>query len=159
MFLLDIFKKKKTAEKKPFSAKVTEGKEVKKEKKPVSAKAAGEKGKKTAEKKEEYIKVEPAIKKRTSGEAYRILYSPHVTEKATSLTEEDKYTFKVWPRANKNEIKKSVEEVYGVKVVGVKIINIPKKERRTRGQTGWKKGYKKAIVQIKKGQKIEILPR
>jgi large subunit ribosomal protein L23 len=144
MALFDIFKKKKTPEKK--AKRVEKKEEPKKEKKP-------------AEKKEEYIKVEPAIKKRTFGEAYRILYSPHVTEKATSLTEEDKYTFKVWPRANKNEIKKSVEEVYGVKVVGVKIINVPKKERRTRGQTGWKKGYKKAIVQIKEGQKIEILPR
>jgi hypothetical protein len=102
MALLDIFKKKKTAEKKPSSAKVTENKEIKKEKTPVSLKTAGGEREKTAEKKEEYIKVEPNIKKKVFGEAYRILSSPHITEKATFLTEENKYIFKVWPRANKN---------------------------------------------------------
>jgi large subunit ribosomal protein L23 len=52
-----------------------------------------------------------------------------------------------------------VEGIYGVKVTDVKIINVPRKKRRVRGQIGWKKGYKKAIVQVKEGQKIEILPR
>jgi len=49
--------------------------------------------------------------------------------------------------------------LYGVEVVNVRIINAPRKKKRLAGQAGWKKGYKKAIVRIKKGQKIEIMPR
>ena len=75
------------------------------------------------------------------------------------LTEQNKYIFKVGPRANKTEIKKTVEDIYGVEVRGVKIINIVPKKRRLGKQTGLNKGYKKAIVGVKKGQKIEILPR
>jgi len=43
--------------------------------------------------------------------------------------------------------------------LNIKIINVPKKRRRLGRISGWKKGYKKAIVKIKKGQKIEVLPR
>ncbi len=134
MALLNIFKKKE-----PKKAVVAE--------------------KKPQEKKEEPIKIEQASRKRAPEHAYRVLLSPHVTEKATALTEENKYIFKVWPRANKPEVKKAVEEVYGVSVEQVNILKVPSKERRVRGQIGHKKGYKKAIVQVKKGQKIEILPR
>jgi large subunit ribosomal protein L23 len=87
------------------------------------------------------------------------LKSPHITEKASDLTKVNQYIFKVFPRANKTEIKKAVENLYGVNVISVKIINIPPK-RRTLGRiSGWRKGYKKAIVKIKEGQKIELLPR
>ena len=43
--------------------------------------------------------------------------------------------------------------------MNVRIINVPRKQRRLGGQKGWRKGYKKAIVRIKKGQRIEIMPR
>ena len=69
------------------------------------------------------------------------------------------YIFKVWPRANKTEIKKAIEDVFGVEVKGVRIVNIPKKKRRLGRIEGFRKGYKKAIVKIKEGQKIEVLPR
>jgi len=59
----------------------------------------------------------------------------------------------------KLEIKKAIEGLYGVDVLSVKVINIPKRRRRLGRITGWRKGYKKAIVKIKKGQKIEIIPR
>ena len=91
--------------------------------------------------------------------AYRVLSSVHVTEKATGLEAEDKYVFNVLAVANKNEIKKAVEDLYGVNVKNVRIINIPRKQRRLGKQKGWRKGYKKAIVRIKKGQRIEIMPR
>ncbi len=87
------------------------------------------------------------------------LVSPHVTEKATDSGEKNKYVFKVLPKANKKEIKKDVEDSYNVDVESVNIINVPRKKRRLGRQEGWKKGYKKAIVKVKKGQKIEILPR
>ena len=93
------------------------------------------------------------------GSASRILKSPHITEKAASLAEKNQYVFKIFKKANKNEIKKSIEGLYGVDVLGVKIINVFKKPRRMGRQAGYKPGYKKAIVKIKEGQKIEILPR
>lgn len=138
MGLFDFFKKKK--------------KEIKKPSKPAV-------GKPKAEKKKIEKKEVAKPKKKTSGIAYRVLEGPHVTEKATALTEEDKYVFKVLPRTNKIEIKKAVEDLYKVDVINVRIINVPKRQRRLGKQKGWRKGYKKAIVKIKKGQKIEILPR
>jgi len=102
-----------------------------------------------------------SIKKATvKGQAWKFLVEPHVTEKATDLEKDNKYAFKVFTKANKTEIKKAVESLYGVNVEDVAIINIPRKKRRAgRQREGWRKGYKKAIVRIQKGQKIEIMPR
>jgi len=145
MALLDIFKKKKKEK------KISRKERIEKKEKVVS--------KKTKEKKEE-IKVETPRPRKTFPEmAYRVLSSPNITEKATNLTKENKYIFKVKTRTNKTEVRKIIEDIYGVNVVGVKIINIPAKKRTIRRQVGWKKGYKKAIVKIKEGQKIEVLPR
>jgi large subunit ribosomal protein L23 len=151
MPILNIFKRKKT--KKGKEEIKPEGGGVKKVKKP----------KLTKEKKE--IKkpsgvIAPIAKKEKEFlDTYKILKIPHVTEKATDLTKINQYIFKVWPRANKFEIKKAIESLYGVGVIGVKIINIPKKKRRLGKVSGWRQGYKKAIVKIKEGQKIEVLPR
>jgi len=102
----------------------------------------------------------PKVKREVKvGEAYRILKTPQVTEKATDLTKKNQYVFKVWPGANKVEIKKAIEDLYGVDVLDVKIIKVPRKKRRLGRISGWRKGYKKAIVKIKEGQKIEVLPR
>ena len=102
----------------------------------------------------------PKVKREVKvGEAYRILKTPQVTEKATDLTKKNQYVFKVWPGANKVEIKKAIEDLYGVDVISVKIIKVPRKRRRLGRIRGWRKGYKKAIVKIKEGQKIEVLPR
>lgn len=103
--------------------------------------------------------VESRPLKTKSCEAYRILKAPHVTEKATDLTKKNQYVFKVCPKANKTEIKKAIEDLYEVDVASVKIINVPPKKRRLGRISGWRKGYKKAIIQIKEGQKIEVLPR
>ena len=84
-----------------------------------------------------------------------IIISPHVTEKVTMMSKDNQYVFKVFPRANKTEIRKAVEHLYKVKVIGVRIINVSGKKRRLGKSQGWKKGYKKAIIQVKQGQKIE----
>jgi large subunit ribosomal protein L23 len=89
----------------------------------------------------------------------KILISSHISEKATDLGEKNQYIFKVFPTANKTEIKRAIEDLYRVEVSDVKIINVPQKRRRLGRISGWKKGYKKAIVKIKEGQKIEVLPR
>ena len=90
---------------------------------------------------------------------FKILIEPHITEKTTDLEKKNQYVFKVFPKANKTEIKKAIEDLYKVEVLNIKIINVPKKRRRLGRISGWKKGYKKAIVKIKEGQKIEVLPR
>jgi large subunit ribosomal protein L23 len=87
------------------------------------------------------------------------LQYPHVTEKASSLVEKNQYTFRVTPEANKVEVKKAIEEIYGVDVVDVRMTSIPAKKRQRGRIEGWTKGYKKAIVRVKEGQKIEVLPR
>jgi large subunit ribosomal protein L23 len=157
MSFLDKFKKnkkeeKKEALKKPLKEKRSQKKPVKKiEKKEVEKKP---------EKKE--IKIEEPkikIKKITRGEERWILKAPHITEKATDLSEKNKYVFKVYSRTNKIEIKKAIQDLYGVDVLTVRIINIPSRKRRLGKNEGWQKGYKKAIIKIKQGQKIEILPR
>ena len=115
--------------------------------------------KKPEEKPIEEVKL-PKVKKGAKvGEAYRVLKTPQVTEKATGLVGQNQYVFKVWPRTNKVETKKAIEDLYGVDVISVKIIKVPRKRRRLGRISGWRKGYKKAIVKIKEGQKIEVLPR
>jgi len=98
-------------------------------------------------------------KESIGSQAYSILKNPHVTEKSSDLAKKNQYVFQVGERANKTEIKKSVAALYGVDVLDVKTIKIPRKFRRKGKQKGWKKGYKKAIIKIKEGQKIEVLPR
>ena len=92
-------------------------------------------------------------------EISKILKAPLVTEKATELTKRNQYVFKVFPKANKLQIKRAIEELYNVNVLDVKIIKVPRKKRQIGRMRGWRKGYKKAIVKIKEGQKIEVLPR
>ncbi len=98
-------------------------------------------------------------KEKKIGLAWHILKKAHITEKATDAAAKNKYIFNVYPEANKNQIKKSVEDIYGVNVVSVNIVNIPAKKRRLGRSQGWKSGYKKAIVKIKAGQEIELMPR
>lgn len=140
MAILDVFKKKKKPAKSPADIKAG---------KPVAKPAE--------EKKPAPVRKAASAKK---GQAWRVLAEPHVTEKATELEKENKYAFKVFNKANKTEIKKAVESLYGVNVENVAVIKIPKKKRRSgRQREGWRKGYKKAVVKIQKGQKIEIMPR
>jgi large subunit ribosomal protein L23 len=145
MSILNIFKKP------------AEGKKIKEEKKIETAKVVKDiKDSKTVN-----VVKDAKVKKSTriSKEMSEILHSPHVTEKATILSEKNKYVFKVASETNKIEIRKAVEGIYGVDVESVRIINVLGKMRKRGKQTGWKKGYKKAIVEIRKDQKIEILPR
>ncbi len=144
MAILDILKKKpQKLSSKPQGKKTEEKK---------AGKGEAEKPKKEAVSFQKEKKVVP-------GSGYRILNVPHISEKATALAEINQYVFKVWPETNKTEIKKAVEGQYGVKVISVKIIKVLSKKRRLGKTKGWTKGYKKAIVKIKEGQKIEVLPR
>jgi len=85
-----------------------------------------------------------------------VLEFSHITEKATDLSKENQYIFKIFPRANKIQVKKAVEKLYNVDVLSVRTITIPSKKKGFGRMKGRKKGYKKAIVRIKKGQKIPV---
>jgi large subunit ribosomal protein L23 len=88
--------------------------------------------------------------------SYKILVEPWITEEATKIAELNKYIFIVSSGAGKKQIKKAIEDLYNVQVISVNTINIPRK-KRMRGRTvGWKSGYKKAIVGLKEGDKIEF---
>ena len=91
--------------------------------------------------------------------AWKVLQHPYISEKASNLVKENQYIFRVFSEANKVEIKKAIEDVYGVDVEEVKIVKIPSKKRRLGRIEGTKSGFKKAIVKIKQGQIIEVLPR
>jgi len=99
------------------------------------------------------------IKEKKSDIAYRVLKAPQITEKATNLAEKNQYVFKVYPETNKIEIKKAIEDLYNVDISSVRIIKVRPKRRRLGRISGWRAGYKKAVVKIKAGQKIEVMPR
>ena len=88
---------------------------------------------------------------------YKSIKFPHITEKSANLANLNKYIFRVLPNANKTEIAKSIAGFYGVKVESVNIINIHRKKRFLRRHEGYKSGYKKAIVTLRQGDKIELL--
>lgn len=103
---------------------------------------------------------EPIVKVKDKSNAWLVLKSPRITEKAMLLAENNnQYTFNIWPKANKTEVKKAIESLYDVKVEWVRIIPSRKKVRRRGLIEGFKRVDKKAIVKLKEGQKIEVLPR
>ena len=82
--------------------------------------------------------------------------SPVITEKATGLSEQNKVIFKVHENASKESIKKNIEKIFKVKVLKVNTINKKPKTKMVRGKLGIKKGFKKAIITLKKGQSIDL---
>jgi large subunit ribosomal protein L23 len=76
---------------------------------------------------------------------------PIVTEKATILMEQNKYTFEVIPKATKTQIKAAIEDLFQVKVVKINTANPPRKKKRVGRFIGYKPQYKRAIVTIAPG--------
>ena len=87
---------------------------------------------------------------------YQVLKSPFITEKTQRENALGRYTFLVYPDANKVEIKRSVEKIYKVKVLKVNTINMKGKKKRVRYKQGYTPRWRKAIVKLAPGQKIEI---
>lgn len=86
-----------------------------------------------------------------------ILLAPVVSEKGWGLQEQGKYVFRVHPMANKVQVKRAVESIFKVKVLGVAMMRMPGKPRRRKFyQSGEIPGWKKAIVQLAPGQKIDV---
>ena len=90
-------------------------------------------------------------------EPYQVILRPLITEKATHLSERhNAYTFEVNPLATKTEIKRAIEALFDVKVVDVRTQNRRGKARRYRLKVGRMRNWKKAVVQLRAGDTIEI---
>tara|TARA_B100000945_G_scaffold233506_1_gene189857 strand:+ start:505 stop:795 length:291 start_codon:yes stop_codon:yes gene_type:complete len=87
---------------------------------------------------------------------YDKIIAPHITEKATNLSEQNKIIFKVPNGANKKNLKKNIEKIFKVNVTKINIINKKSKIKITRGRKVKVTGFKKAIITIKKGQSIDL---
>ena len=85
-----------------------------------------------------------------------VILAPIVSEKSYSLLDQNSYTFKVHPDANKTEIRQAVEAIWGVKVLSVNTLNRKGKVKRFRFVEGRRPGSKRAIVKLAEGDKIEI---
>lgn len=88
--------------------------------------------------------------------SYQIIKALLRTEKSTMLESERKYLLLVDSQASKPEIKRAVQEIYKVKVSSVNTLILPGKLRRVRYQLGKTPDYKRAVVTVAKGQKIEV---
>lgn len=126
---------------------------TKKDETKASVKEAEVKVAKKTEKEETVKKVSPKKDKKVS---HSILVCPLVSEKAAIAESRGTYTFIVDAKANKVEVKKVIEAIYGVKPTNVRMINVEGKEVRHGRNTGKRKDWKKAIITLPAGQSISI---
>ena len=85
-----------------------------------------------------------------------VLLAPVVSEKSYSLISDRKYTFKVHKDAHKTQVRQAVEELFAVHVENVNILKVQSKPKRRGISKGTRPGWKKAIVQVREGESIEI---
>lgn len=89
----------------------------------------------------------------TKTQKYDAVKRPIITEKTMTDVDQRKYTFEVVSNATKPEIKSAIEEIYGVEIDSIRTSTVKKKPRTVGKYSGYKKGYKKAIVKLKKTSK------
>jgi len=107
--------------------------------------------------KEKDVKEKKIVKsKEDTKNAYKVLIRPLITEKATDLGSVNKYCFEVSPRTNKVEVKKAIQSLYGVEPIAVNIMNMRGKRVRYGRITGKRRNWKKAVVTLKQGERIEL---
>lgn len=87
---------------------------------------------------------------------YQVLRRPIITEKSTGQTGQSKYTFEVAREANKLQIKQAVEQIFKVNVTDVNVVTVPGKMRRVGRNRGLTSPWKKAVVTLREGQRIEL---
>lgn len=107
---------------------------------------------KTKENKKEVVKTDKESKSKT----HPLILGPRITEKGALASEKSAYTFNVKEESTKNEIKKAIKMIYGVDVVKVSVSPIREKVVVRKGKKGVRKGGKKAVVYLKKGEKISF---
>ena len=87
---------------------------------------------------------------------YDKILSPVITEKSTNISEQNKIVFKVPANSNKSNLKSNIEKIFKVNVIKINIINKQTRFKTSRGKKIKKKGFKKAIITLKKGQNIDL---
>ena len=87
---------------------------------------------------------------------YDKILSPHITEKSTNLSEQNKIIFKVPNGSNKVNLKKNIEKIFKVNVTKINMINKKSRIKLSRGRKVKVSGFKKAIITLKKGQSIDL---
>lgn len=158
MAILDRFRKK-TSDEKP---KTDKKEDVKPAKKAAASKASKKTTKKTskpaAATKKEKQTGETIVGNVSHGESlsYRLLLKPHVSEKAARLADQGVYVFDVKLEAEKVAVKKAVEAMYNVEVEKVRMVRGIGKPLRRGRKMSRRKSWKKALVQVKKGQTIDL---
>ncbi|MHB0996310.1 MAG: 50S ribosomal protein L23 [Elusimicrobiales bacterium] len=86
-----------------------------------------------------------------------VLIAPILSEKSVNIKDaENRYTFRVNPKSNKTEIKKAIETLFKVKVTAVRTANLPGKLHKVGRYEGYRSDWKKAVVTVKAGQKIDM---
>ena len=86
----------------------------------------------------------------------QVLLAPVVSEKSYEQIEQRRYSFRVHPDAHKTQIRQAVEELFEVKVESVNVVQVRSKPKRRGMHRGTRPGWKKAIVQLREGESIEI---
>jgi large subunit ribosomal protein L23 len=92
----------------------------------------------------------------TKSDPRDVIISPIVSEKSYGLIDQNSYTFRVHPDANKTEIRQAVEKIWGVKVLSVNTLNRKGKEKRFRFTRGRRIDTKRAVVKLAEGDKIDL---
>lgn len=127
-------------------------------------------GKKNTETKETTTKAKEQPKKNPTTQqvatqnahnAYQVIIRPHISEKSVHYKNQGKYIFEVFQHATANSVAQAVKKLYNTEVVKVQIMKVPNKGKRMRTKNikGVSVRHNKAIVTIKKGQSIEVLPQ
>jgi large subunit ribosomal protein L23 len=88
--------------------------------------------------------------------ARQVIIEPVVSEKSYALMADGKYTFRIDARAHKTQVARAVEEIFGVEVVEVRTLQVRPKPKRRGLHRGTTRGWKKAIVQLAPGDRIEL---
>jgi large subunit ribosomal protein L23 len=89
-------------------------------------------------------------------EAEKIILRPIISEKSYDQIDHHRYTFEVDPKAHKTQIAQAVEELFKVKVLGVSTMHVRSKPKRRGWTAGRSAAWKKAVVQLSPGDKIEF---
>jgi large subunit ribosomal protein L23 len=89
-------------------------------------------------------------------DARQVIIRPIISEKSYALIAQNKYTFRVHPDAHKTQIRSAVEEIFSVQVTDVKTMKLKPKPKRRAYTTGRTRGWKKAVVQLAPGDRIEL---
>lgn len=106
------------------------------------------------------VKIPVAQSASASGAHARVIIRPHITEKATMVTEHNAYVFQVQQGASAQAVAKDIEALYGVKPVKVNLVNMPRKQLSSmyrRGVAGQTKAIRKAYVYLPEGKTIEFV--